>query len=73
MLRALINSPSDVAGADLRSDALPVGAGLTLVVAYGFWAGVLEVVQEGVGRLTVPAQADHIGIIVADVAVGFLQ
>ena len=65
-------SPSDLAGAHVGPDALPVGAGDAVEVADGHGAGVAQVPQVLVLHLGPPVQADHVRLVVADVAVGLL-
>ena len=65
-------SPSDLAGAHVGPDALPVGARLPLVLAHGLGARVARVHQVRVRGLPPAVQADHVGGVVAQVAVGLL-
>ena len=67
-----INSPSDLACADIGPDALPVLAGAVVVLADGDGARVPEVAPIPLQRLPPTGQAMNLGIFVADVAMSFL-
>ena len=73
MERVMLNSPSDLAGAHVGPDAVAVLAGLPIVVADGQGTGIAWIAELGVFRFGPAGEADDVGVVVAEVAVGLLQ
>jgi len=65
--------PSNLAGADIWPDTVSMSAGLVIIVADRLRARRLKIPEFRIMRLSPARKADHIGFIIADVAMGILQ
>lgn len=65
--------PSNLASAEVRPDAVSVLTRLAVVVADRDGAGIAQVTEVRVFRFPPPGQANHVGVVVTEVAVGLLE
>jgi len=64
--------PANLAGTNIRPDTVSMSAGLVVIVADWFRARRLKIPEFNIFRFPPARQADHIGFIITDVAMGVL-